>query len=329
MADEECTRLRRTGDPDAAILVIGRRDTDLGEASLDHIAERVWNLFRERATTVQSADGPDARQAIKQFKHGTGRWIVAKEMISEGTNLPRLRIAVILRDIGNRTFYEQLVHRVTRNDAEDRPQDAIVIQLQLRHLHAWGSDLERQALIGWQKHKQLRIAIGEGGDQSEDRKSIEGISADLIDETVIIEGDDFTREDPFGRRLHDMIGLETKTSRWQLDKMLKALPGVGISLEAASAPTAGDELLSAEEEFTRRRDRGMKWCKAAGQVLGGGDAFKKVIYECKRSAGIGGSLENVIRDDPKAIAKIKAFETAAYRALQNAKKMNNPQGELL
>jgi hypothetical protein len=125
-----------------------------------------------------------------------------------------------------------------------------------------------------------------------------------------------------------MIGLETKVSRWQLDKMLKALPSVGISLDSGSAPISGDELLSAEEEFARRRERGMKWCRATGQVLGGGDAFKQVIFSCKRSAGIGGTLENLIRDDPKAVAKIKAFELAAYRALQNAKRLKEPQIEL-
>jgi hypothetical protein len=309
-------------------LVVGRRDTDGSEASLDGIAERIWKLCGERATTVQSTDGPIAREAIRQFKRSTDRWIVAKEMISEGTNLPRLRIAVLLRDIGNRTFYEQLIHRITRNDADDRLQDAIVIQLQLPHLHEWGSDLERQALIGWQKQLQSRRASADDKERNDEiRRDIQGISADLTEETIIIEGDDFTREDPIGRRLHELIGLETKTSRWQLDKALKVLPALGIPLNI-TAPMRGDELVSAEEEFARRRERGVKWCKAAGKLLGDSEAIRNVIYECKRSAGIRGKLEDVIRDDPNAIVKIKAFEDAAWKALQNAKRMKSQQGEL-
>jgi hypothetical protein len=59
IAHEECERLRKTGDDDAAILVIGRRDLK-GESSLSDIAKRVQVLFGETAVTVESADGPDA-----------------------------------------------------------------------------------------------------------------------------------------------------------------------------------------------------------------------------------------------------------------------------
>jgi superfamily II DNA or RNA helicase len=329
IAHEECRLLRNTGDPDAAILVIGRRNTNQADNnSLDKIRERIQALFGDTATTVESADGSIAREAIKKFKYDTDQWIVAKEMISEGTNIPRLRIAVILRDIGNRTFYEQLVHRVTRNDADDRPQDAIIVQLHLPHLHEWGSDLERQALIGWNKRVQERAEQAEGSGSTSSQKYIEGISADLADETVVIEGEDFTTEDPIGRRLHDLIGGETKTSRWQLDKILKVLPNVGVSLDTATAPINGDELFSIEEQFTRHSERALKWCKTAARNIGGENAYAKVIAECKRSAGIRGKLSNVIRDHKKPIDAIKTFEAAAYRILQNSKS-DAGQGALL
>jgi superfamily II DNA or RNA helicase len=324
IAHDECDRLRATGDPDAGILVIGRRDVgDIN--SLKQIQSRIRDLFGDTAVTVESADGPTARDAIRKFKYGTERWIVAKEMISEGTNLPRLRIVVILRDIGNRTFYEQLVHRATRNDADDRPQDAIIVQLKLRHLHEWGTDLERQALIGWERRKQQRKNDGAGAGDAVDRRYIEGIAAELENESVVMEGEDFTDVDPTGRKLQSMVGNEIKSSRWQINKILRGLGKLGVSFSGISAAPAQDELLSIEEEFKRRRERANAAIRKAGVNLGGGDeTFKRLNAECKKAAGIRGRLDDVIRDNPKPIDAIKAFEQAAYRALQRSSR----QGDL-
>jgi superfamily II DNA or RNA helicase len=322
LAHEECERFRRTGDPDAAILVIGRRGA--GETnSLDKIKDRILGLFGEAATTVEHTDGPAARAAIRKFKNGTDRWVVAKEMISEGTNLPRLRIVVILRDIGNRTFYEQLVHRTTRNDADDRPQDAIILQAKFPHLHEWGSDLERQANIGWRKRKQQR---GEGAgpdDDAPDKPLVEGICAELERETVILEGEDVTDVDPLGRELHARVGLVTKTSRWQIDKLLKELPNIGIPLGNMGPPIGGDDLFSKDEEFKRRSERGQSYIKAAAEMLkrrGVRDPYPKLTFECKKAAGIRCHLRDVMRDHPKPLDAIKMFEQAAYRALERVKR---------
>jgi hypothetical protein len=305
-------------------LVIGRRDVD-GTNSLKQIQARIQALFNETAVTVEWADGPTARDTIRKFKNGTDRWIVAKEMISEGTNLPRLRIVVIVRDIGNRTFYEQLVHRVTRNDADDRPQDAIIIQLKLRHLHEWGTDLETQARIGWERQKQLRQNAGDGSGDGAIPKYIEGIAAELENESVVMEGEDFTDVDPTGRKLHSMIGNETKTSRWQLNKVLRGLGQLGVSFKGLSDAPSQDELFSIEEQFKRHKERALKSIRTAAVKLGGGeDTFRRVTAECKKAAGIRHRLDDVIRDYPKPIETIKAFEQAAYRALQRSQN----QGEL-
>jgi hypothetical protein len=328
IAHDECSRLRQTGDPDAAILVIGRRGA--GELnSLVKIKERIATLFNETALTVESSDGPQARDQIRAFKNGSGRWIVAKEMISEGTNLPRLRIVVILRDIGNRTFYEQLVHRVTRNDADDCPQDAIIIQIKLPQLHEWGSNLENQALIGREKQQRNEEEnVGGGAQWDGDKPLIEGICAELEDETVMIEGEDCTDVDPLGRRLHALVGLNTKTSRWQIDMMLKQLPNVGIDLNKAT-DSAQDELFSVDQQFNRRYERALQSIRAAAFNLGGGDAYKRVTAECKRAAGlVKYKLTDVIREHPKPLDAMKRFEQAAQQVLQRSKQQQQ-QGSFL
>lgn len=310
-------------DRDAAVLVIGKRDTDGAENTLENIAQRIQVLFGEFAVTVESADGPQCRRKILEFKRGTSRWIVAKEMISEGTNIPRMRTIVILRDIGNRTFYEQLVHRVTRNDADDRPQDAIIVQLQLPHLYEWGLDLEQQARIGWNKAKREPTGEGPGADGGQ--PTIDGICATLSEEFVAIAGNDFTDVDPLARRLHNEVGDKTHTSRWQTNFILKGLGKLGIRLDGESVPQDGQPF-TIEEQFKRRKDNANKLIRKAAINLGRKEQhFKTLTWQCKKSAGIKGKLDNVLRDHPDPMAAIIRYEKAAKRALE----LSNQQRRLL
>jgi hypothetical protein len=327
IAYEECQLMRRTGDPDAAILVIARRDTGEGDTkALIEIKDRIRRLFGEQAVTVESGDA-DARQAIITFKRGTDRFIVAKEMISEGTNLPRVRIILILRDIGNRTFYEQLVHRATRNDADDRPQDAIIIQLKFPNLHEWCSDLETQARIAWEKLQRRPPSSG-GDGLSNPSPLIEGICARPDKETVVIEGEDFTEVDPFGRRLHAEVGELTKTSRWQLDIALKKLTAMGIKLPESTVDQ--NEAFPIDEQIARYIELGQKDCRRAAQNLGGdSDTFMKVTAEAKRAAGIKCKLPDLARDHPQPLDAAKKFAEAARRAALRSRAQDESQGSLL
>jgi hypothetical protein len=326
IAYDECQLLRRTGDPDAAILVIARRDIGEGDTkALIEIRDRIRRLFGHHAVTVESADA-DAREAIAAFKRGTDQFIVAKEMISEGTNLPRIRIILILRDIGNRTFYEQLVHRATRNDADDRPQDAIIIQLKFPNLHEWCSDLETQARIAWEKMKH-RPASGGDGLSSSSPPLIEGICATPDKEVVVIEGEDFTEVDPIGRQLHAEIGESTKTSRWQLDKILKVLPNIGVRLPESTVQQS--DAFSIDEQIARYIELGQKDCRRAAQNLGGeSDTFMKVLAEAKRAAGIKGKLPDLARDHPHPLDAAKKFAEAARRAVLRSRSPDESQGSL-
>jgi superfamily II DNA or RNA helicase len=315
IAHQECDQLRQTGDSDAAVLVIARRDSDANEAkNLLELKRRITKLFGEQAVTVESTDR-EARQTIAAFKRGTDKWIVAKEMISEGTNLPRVRVILILRDIGNRTFYEQLVHRATRNDADDRPQDAFIIQLKFPNLHEWCSDLEKQALLAIEIREKKQPS-GRPGDPSAPLL-IEGICAEADGEVVVIEGEDFTEVDPIGRKLHAVIGEATKTSRWQLDKILKAMPGIGIGLPNTEIE---QNAFSVDEQIERYVKMGEKDCRRAAQNLGGdSDAFAKITAEAKRTAGIKCKLKDLARSHPQALDAAKKFAEAARRAYQRSR----------
>jgi hypothetical protein len=146
-AHEANSDMRGKGDDDAGILVICANDRD-DRQSIDQVKVRIRALFKEEPVSAQSSDGDEARDVIRRFKTSRDRWIVAKKMISEGTNLPRIRTVVLLTDITRQLNWTQIVHRSTRNEAEDRLQDALILQIDLPHLRKWATEIEEQINIG-------------------------------------------------------------------------------------------------------------------------------------------------------------------------------------
>jgi superfamily II DNA or RNA helicase len=98
----------RRDQPDAGGLVIATdRDHAQGIAAL--LTER----FRTRATVVTS-DDPTASARIARFAAGTEPWIVAVRMVSEGVDIPRLRIGVYATTTTTELFFRQAVGRLVR-----------------------------------------------------------------------------------------------------------------------------------------------------------------------------------------------------------------------
>ncbi len=117
-ADQMLTDLRRT-HADAAGLIVA--------VDQDHardICARLESLTGERAVLAVS-DDPDASDRISTFRNGTQRWIVSVKMVSEGVDVPRLRVAVFLTNVLTRMFFTQFIGRVTRRARKEaRPRMA-------------------------------------------------------------------------------------------------------------------------------------------------------------------------------------------------------------
>jgi hypothetical protein len=99
----------RRAHPDAGGLVIA---TDQ-----DH-ARGIADLLRSRhrvPVVVATSDDPEASRHIAGFASSTDPWIVAVRMVSEGVDLPRLRIAVFATVTTTELFFRQAVGRVVRH----------------------------------------------------------------------------------------------------------------------------------------------------------------------------------------------------------------------
>ncbi|QYG92504.1 DEAD/DEAH box helicase [Iamia sp. SCSIO 61187] len=98
----------RMVQPDAGGLVIA---TDQDHAR--GIAELLRSRFGTRATVVTS-DDPRASSHIAMFAAGKEPWLVAVRMVSEGVDIPRLRVGVYATTTSTELFFRQAVGRLVR-----------------------------------------------------------------------------------------------------------------------------------------------------------------------------------------------------------------------
>ena len=98
----------RREQPDAGGLVIA---TDQEHAR--GIAELLRTRFRTQARVVTS-DDPDASAGIAQFAGGSEPWLIAVRMVSEGVDIPRLRVGVYATTTATELFFRQAVGRLVR-----------------------------------------------------------------------------------------------------------------------------------------------------------------------------------------------------------------------
>jgi superfamily II DNA or RNA helicase len=108
-AHERLERLRKTGGHrDAGGLVIA--------ADSEHAAQ-VAKVLREisgEGPTVVVHTDPRAHAKLEEFRKGTKRWLVAVNMVSEGVDIPRLRVGVYATAAKTALIFRQIVGRFVR-----------------------------------------------------------------------------------------------------------------------------------------------------------------------------------------------------------------------
>ena len=109
-ADERLSQTRGTTAPSAAGLIVAKDQRHAQE-----IASwmRKDPQFNEDPAVIVS-DGDNATSSIKAFREGSKRWVIAVKMISEGVNIPRLRVGVYASNVTAPLFLNQVVGRVLR-----------------------------------------------------------------------------------------------------------------------------------------------------------------------------------------------------------------------
>ena len=98
----------RQVSPDAGGLIVA--------ASVSH-AGQIQLLLAElgESSEVVTYQEDDPESLIRQFKRSCQKWIISIGMISEGTNIPRLRVCCYLSLVTTELYFRQVLGRVLRN----------------------------------------------------------------------------------------------------------------------------------------------------------------------------------------------------------------------
>ncbi len=147
----------RVDQPDAAGLVIASdQDHARGIAHLLHQRHRV-------TAAVATSDDPTASQRIARFAEGTAPWIVAVRMVSEGVDIPRLRLGVFATTTTTELFFRQAVGRFVRHTGGRAREERAWLFLPDDHrLRRWA------ATIAEQRRHSLRRRWEDGEAREED-----------------------------------------------------------------------------------------------------------------------------------------------------------------
>lgn len=196
-ANERLKELRLL-EPDAAGLVIA---TDQ-----DH-AKAIATLLRDRmkmAAVVVTSDDPSASGRIATFAAGTAPWIVAVRMVSEGVDIPRLRLGVFATTTATELFFRQAVGRFVRHTGgaagTERAWLFIPDDPRLRYYADSVAEQRRHSLIRKQDDDDPEttfeedIAFDETPDDDVEQMSLfQVLSAQVVDEGI---GDSVFEDDP-------------------------------------------------------------------------------------------------------------------------------------
>ncbi|MFM2153547.1 MAG: hypothetical protein RL199_1982 [Pseudomonadota bacterium] len=97
------------------------------------------------APIVVHTDTPGAEQRIAAFRNSHHKWLVSVAMVSEGVDIPRLRVMVYLPSARTELAFRQAVGRVVRNSSEEGDDTrAYVVMPRLQTFEAYARRIEEE-----------------------------------------------------------------------------------------------------------------------------------------------------------------------------------------
>jgi superfamily II DNA or RNA helicase len=138
-------------------------------------ARGIVGIMRRRhgiTPTLVLSDDPTASARIEHFAEGTQPWIVAVRMVSEGVDIPRLRVAVFATNTTTELFFRQAVGRLVRWTRGMRHQKSFFFIPDDPRLRAFAANLAQQ------RRHSLHARRGDGADDGEAGAELDELPGD-------------------------------------------------------------------------------------------------------------------------------------------------------
>lgn len=137
-ADAKLSEVRASGHEDAGGLVVA---SDQEHAR--SIARRI-NFISGQQPEIVMSDEPDASDRIASFSASDRRWLVSVLMVSEGVDIPRLRVGVYATAARTELFFRQVVGRFIRTTPSPRRQMSYLLLPADSRLKKLAFEIERE-----------------------------------------------------------------------------------------------------------------------------------------------------------------------------------------
>lgn len=218
-ADTRLSQLRDAGMPDAGGMVI----------ATDQTAARAYagllTTVTGEAPTVVLSDDPGSSDRITEFARGTGRWLVAVRMVSEGVDVPRLAVGVYATSASTPLFFAQAVGRFVRS--RTRGETASIFLPSVPSLLQLASELEAQRdhVLG-KPHRDSPLddmALEPLRTEATDTEAgFESLGADAELDQLIFDGSSFGTATPAGSDEEaDYLGIPGLLDTSQMRELLR------------------------------------------------------------------------------------------------------------
>lgn len=148
----------------------------------DH-AKAIARLFRARigvTPVVATSDDPMASAKIAGFAASDAPWIVAVRMVSEGVDIPRLRIGVFATNTTTELFFRQAVGRLVRWQTGSFSQSAFMFIPDDPRLRQWATDIAVQ-----RRHSLIRESVDDADEMSselDDARELAAVEDDRLEQ---------------------------------------------------------------------------------------------------------------------------------------------------
>jgi superfamily II DNA or RNA helicase len=263
----------RANQPDAGGLVIAS-DQDHAQA----IARLLRDRFGVRSTVAVSED-TEASSKISRFAASDDRWIVAVRMVSEGVDIPRLRVGVHATTTTTELFFRQAVGRVVRHTGgRGRAYMFVPDDPRLRHYAATIAETRRHKLQrSYEDDERRTVDDADDLGRDDEQLSLFAVhSATAVEAPV--DPDDIlaTDEEP---HLPDPT-LDLSSPELEIDLAdLPPVPG-GPMRRPGDEPSAG----SGRAERERQRSINAQWARDLATLTGSSHA--NINAELNRLSGV-------------------------------------------
>ena len=137
-AHDQLCELRAGTHPDAGALVVA-----IDKEHAEKLADRLARITGRRPDVVHS-DAADASARIARFAAGSEPWLVSVLMVSEGVDVPRLRVGVYATTARTELFFRQVIGRFIRRTPAPKDQMSHVFLPSDPKLKALATQIEEE-----------------------------------------------------------------------------------------------------------------------------------------------------------------------------------------